>query len=107
MGNLNTSNPDPSSKCICCHLLSAVICYLLLDEGEKIYKEIQADICAKLHPRFPCKFWKEEYGAVPGAVLMTPFNDEVLLEGGSWCGRRSRSQGRVSRSAYLAWRAPR
>ena len=89
----------------------AVICYLLQDESKRFGKDINANICAVLHPRFRCKFWDKDFGTVPKAVLMTPFNNEALLEGLLvWPPEpepEPKSGEALMRSAHVAWRAPR
>ncbi|CAL8466262.1 g5798 [Coccomyxa elongata] len=47
-------------------------------EIELLYNRVNEDICAKLHPETPCKFWRMEYGAVPDAVSTTPINEKIL-----------------------------
>lgn len=48
------------------------------EEVEGFGKIINTDMCSKMHPRTPRRFWHHSYGAVPEAVTRLPFNELVL-----------------------------
>ena len=59
-------------------LFLTVLCGMSQVEIVRIGKTINTDVCSKLHPDTPCRFWQHTWGAVPEAASSLPYNYTVL-----------------------------